>query len=64
LDDHYSAKRMKEAFEVNCETKMARIYDNQDNKRSTWSEQGMNQSSLAATNGLEMNMVTLVSKKF
>jgi hypothetical protein len=28
FDDHCPAKRMKEVFEVTCETKMARIYDN------------------------------------
>jgi hypothetical protein len=32
------AKRMKEVFEVTCETKMARIYDNQDSMRCTWLE--------------------------
>jgi hypothetical protein len=32
FDDHCLAKRMKEAFEVTCETKMARIYDNQDSR--------------------------------
>jgi hypothetical protein len=61
--DNYSTKRMKEAFEVTCKPKMARIYDNQDIKRCTWFEQGTHQLSYAATNGLETNMVTLVSKK-
>jgi hypothetical protein len=56
-------KRMKEVFKITCETKMVRIYDNQDSKRCTWSEQWMHQSSYAATNRLEMNMVALVSKK-
>jgi hypothetical protein len=38
FDDHCSTKRMKEAFEITCETKMTRIYDNQDIKRCTWLE--------------------------
>jgi hypothetical protein len=62
FDDYCSTKRMKEAFKATCKPKMARIYDNQDSKRCTWSEQGTHQSSYATTNGLEMNMVTLVSK--
>jgi hypothetical protein len=45
FNDHCLAKRMKEAFEITCETKMARTNDNQDNKMCTWSEQGMHQSS-------------------
>jgi hypothetical protein len=44
FDDHCLAKTMKEAFEVTCETKMARIYDNQDNKMCTSSEQETHQS--------------------
>jgi hypothetical protein len=31
-------KRMKEAFEVTCETTRIRIDDNQDIKECTWSE--------------------------
>jgi hypothetical protein len=45
FDDNCLAKRMKEAFDVTCETKMARIYGNQDSRRCTWSEQGTYQSS-------------------
>jgi hypothetical protein len=45
FDDHCLAKTMKEAFEVTCETKMARFYDNQDNKMCTSSEQETHQSS-------------------
>jgi hypothetical protein len=37
-NDHCSAKRMNEAFEVTCENKMTRIYDNQVIKRCTWLE--------------------------
>jgi hypothetical protein len=36
----YSTKRMKEVFKVTCETKIAMIYDNQESKWCTWSEQG------------------------